>query len=43
MRGERATNYLSSEVKKELLDSAAKEITGRYYELAADLVSVVSI
>ncbi|GMN56648.1 hypothetical protein TIFTF001_025753 [Ficus carica] len=40
LRGERATNYLSSEVKKELLDSAAKEITGRYYELAADLVSV---
>lgn len=40
LRGERATNYLTSEVKKELLDSAAKEITGRYYELAADLVSV---
>ncbi|XP_024027149.1 conserved oligomeric Golgi complex subunit 2 isoform X1 [Morus notabilis] len=40
LRGDRAATYLTSEVKKELLDSAAKEITSRYYELAADLVSV---
>lgn len=43
LRGERATKYLTSEIKKELRDSAATEITSRYYELAADLVSVVSI
>ncbi|KAF5476570.1 hypothetical protein F2P56_003311 [Juglans regia] len=38
--GERATIYLTRETKNELLDGAATEITGRYYELAADLVSV---
>lgn len=43
MEGERATIYLARETRNELLLSAATEITGRYYELAADLVSVVSI
>ncbi|KAI3463629.1 hypothetical protein Pfo_020292 [Paulownia fortunei] len=38
--GERAVRYLTSELRKELLQSAANEITRRYYELAADLVSV---
>jgi len=40
--GERATRYLASDTKNEILLSAATEITDRYYELAADLVSVVS-
>ncbi|XP_030493253.2 conserved oligomeric Golgi complex subunit 2 isoform X2 [Cannabis sativa] len=40
LRGERATKYLTSEIKKELRDRAAAEITSRYYDLAADLVSV---
>ncbi|PON72169.1 COG complex component [Trema orientale] len=40
LRGERATKYLTSEIKKELRDNAATEITSRYYDLAADLVSV---
>ncbi|KAK4414140.1 Conserved oligomeric Golgi complex subunit [Sesamum alatum] len=38
--GERAARYLTSELRKELVQSAAVEITRRYYELAADLVSV---
>lgn len=38
--GERATIYLTKEARNELLLGAATEITGRYYELAADLVSV---
>ncbi|KAL0397241.1 UNVERIFIED_CONTAM: Conserved oligomeric Golgi complex subunit [Sesamum calycinum] len=38
--GERAATYLTSELRKELVQSAANEITRRYYELAADLVSV---
>ncbi|OVA09504.1 COG complex component [Macleaya cordata] len=38
--GERATTYLTAEARKELLLRAAEEITGRYYELAADLVNV---
>ncbi|KAE8123920.1 hypothetical protein FH972_018837 [Carpinus fangiana] len=38
--GERATAYLTTESRNELLLGAATEITGRYYELAADLVSV---
>ena len=42
MDGERATRYLASDTKNEILLSAATEITDRYYELAADLVSVVS-
>ncbi|KAJ8646126.1 hypothetical protein MRB53_007874 [Persea americana] len=37
--GERAS-YLSSEAQNELLLGAAERITGRYYELASDLVSV---
>lgn len=40
--GERATTYLTRETRNELLYGAATEITVRYYELAADLVSVVS-
>lgn len=35
--------YLTGETKKELLLSAATEITGRYHELAADLISVVGV
>lgn len=38
--GDRATKYLTGETKNKLLHGAAFEITGRYYELAADLVSV---
>ncbi|XP_062168927.1 conserved oligomeric Golgi complex subunit 2 [Alnus glutinosa] len=38
--GERATAYLTRETRNELLLGAATEITGRYYELASDLVSV---
>ncbi|KAL0429600.1 UNVERIFIED_CONTAM: Conserved oligomeric Golgi complex subunit [Sesamum radiatum] len=38
--GERAATYLTSELRKELVQSAANEITRRYYELAAELVSV---
>uniref|UniRef100_I1MUP2 Conserved oligomeric Golgi complex subunit 2 n=1 Tax=Glycine max TaxID=3847 RepID=I1MUP2_SOYBN len=41
--GERATRYLVSETRNEILLCAATEITDRYYELAADLVSVVSV
>lgn len=41
--GERTTRYLASETKNEILLCAATEITDRYYELAADLVSVVRI
>lgn len=40
LEGERATIYLTRETRNELLLGAATEITGRYYELAADLVSV---
>ncbi|XP_061342217.1 conserved oligomeric Golgi complex subunit 2 isoform X3 [Gastrolobium bilobum] len=38
--GERATRYLASETRNEIIFCAASEITDRYYELAADLVSV---
>ncbi|XP_015965966.1 conserved oligomeric Golgi complex subunit 2 [Arachis duranensis] len=38
--GERATRYLTSESRDEILLSAATEITDRYYELASDLVNV---
>lgn len=41
--GERTTRHLASETKNEILLCAATEITDRYYELAADLVSVVRI
>ncbi|CAL5375228.1 unnamed protein product [Camellia sinensis] len=40
LEGERATTYLTRENRNELLQGAAFEITGRYHELAADLVSV---
>lgn len=43
LEGERAMIYLTEETRKDLLLGAATEITGRYYELAAELVSVVSI
>ncbi|XP_057972331.1 conserved oligomeric Golgi complex subunit 2 [Malania oleifera] len=38
--GDRAATYLTGETRKDLLLGAAFEITSRYYELAADLVSV---
>ncbi|XP_020206306.1 conserved oligomeric Golgi complex subunit 2 [Cajanus cajan] len=38
--GERATRFLASETRNEILLYAATEITDRYHELAADLVSV---
>ncbi|XP_042495891.1 conserved oligomeric Golgi complex subunit 2 [Macadamia integrifolia] len=38
--GERATTYLTKEARKKLLLGAATEITGRYHELATDLVTV---
>lgn len=41
LEGERASTYLTTEHRKELLQGAASEITRRYYELASDLVSVV--
>lgn len=34
---------LPKEIRTKLLQDAAFEITGRYYELASDLVSVVSV
>ncbi|KAJ4712557.1 Conserved oligomeric Golgi complex subunit 2 like [Melia azedarach] len=40
LEGERAMTYLTPETKNELLLGAATEITGRYHELAADLISV---
>jgi hypothetical protein len=40
LEGERTSRYLASETKKEILLSAATEITDRYYELASDHVSV---
>ncbi|KAL8480796.1 hypothetical protein ACS0TY_027359 [Phlomoides rotata] len=40
LEGERAATYLTSELRKELLQGVAFEITRRYYELASDLVSV---
>jgi len=40
--GERIS-YLASETKNEILLCAATEITDRYYELAADLVTTVII
>lgn len=41
--GEQATKYLTNDARNSLLLGAATDITTRYYELAADLVSVVSI
>lgn len=43
MDGERAVTYLISETRNKILLDAVTEITDRYYELAADLVSVVSV
>ncbi|KAL8480742.1 hypothetical protein ACS0TY_027327 [Phlomoides rotata] len=40
LEGERAATYLTTELRKELLQGSASEITRRYYELASDLVSV---
>lgn len=39
--GEQAAKYLTSELRKELIQNAANSITHRYHELAADLISVV--
>lgn len=41
--GERATAYLTGEIRNELVKGAAFAITGHYYELAADLVNVVGV
>ncbi|XVF71036.1 hypothetical protein PTKIN_Ptkin12aG0002500 [Pterospermum kingtungense] len=38
--GERATKYLTDDARNNLLLAAATDITSRYYDLAADLVSV---
>ncbi|GFZ17420.1 hypothetical protein Acr_26g0006900 [Actinidia rufa] len=38
--GERSATYLTRDMRDELVQGAAVEITGRYHELAADLVSV---
>lgn len=38
--GERVAMYLTGNLRNELLQSATSEITRRYYELAAELVSV---
>ncbi|KAI4343623.1 hypothetical protein L6164_010954 [Bauhinia variegata] len=38
--GERATTYLASETRNKILLGAATEITDRYYEIAADIVSL---
>lgn len=43
LEGERAMTFLTKETRNELLLGAATNITGSYYELAAELVSVVSI
>ncbi|CAA0806933.1 Unknown protein [Striga hermonthica] len=40
LEGERAATYLTKEVKQELIQGAAFEITRRYYEMASELVSV---
>lgn len=39
--GEQVATYLTGDLRNELLHSATSEITRRYYELAAELVSVV--
>lgn len=41
--GERATTYLSNEVRQKLLLSVTEEITSRYYSQASELVNVVRI
>ncbi|KAJ8748117.1 hypothetical protein K2173_012885 [Erythroxylum novogranatense] len=38
--GERAMTYLTKDTRNELLHVATTDITGRYYELAAELVNV---
>lgn len=42
MDGERASTFLTTETRNALLIDAVTEITARYYEQAADLVSLVS-
>ncbi|KAL8230540.1 hypothetical protein R6Q57_000318 [Mikania cordata] len=37
--GERATSYLTEDIKGKLMQGAAFKITGRYHELAADVVN----
>lgn len=41
--GEKAATFLTAEARNTLLIGAVTEITARYYELAADLVSLVSL
>ncbi|XP_052176732.1 conserved oligomeric Golgi complex subunit 2 [Diospyros lotus] len=38
--GEKAATYLAKEIRHEILQGAAFEITGRYHELAVDLVNM---
>ncbi|GAB4860459.1 Conserved oligomeric Golgi complex subunit 2 [Ancistrocladus abbreviatus] len=40
LEGDRAATYLAKETRDELLRGTAYEITGRYYEMASDLVNV---
>ena len=40
--GDRASTFLTTETRTALLTDAVTEITSRYYEQAADLVSLVS-
>ncbi|KAI3885291.1 hypothetical protein MKW98_002683 [Papaver atlanticum] len=40
LEGDRAKTYLSAECRKHLLQRASEEITGSYYEQAAELVNV---
>lgn len=40
LEGDKARNYLTQKTKEELLHGSVSEITRRYYELAADVVSV---
>ncbi|KAA8542136.1 hypothetical protein F0562_023288 [Nyssa sinensis] len=40
LEGEKAAKYLTKEIRNDLSQGAAFEITGRYHELAADLVSL---
>ncbi|KAI3919573.1 hypothetical protein MKX01_018396 [Papaver californicum] len=40
LEGDRAKTYLSAESRKHLLQRASEEITGSYYEQAAELVNV---
>lgn len=43
MEGDKARHYLTHETREELLLGTVTEISRRYYELAAELVSEVRI